>query len=205
MARAAAAFAWAIESGMLFGPCAVPATNMPARCVSTGASLGWYSRMKPRRPGLHAGDVGDVARALAGLEAGGEHDEVVEVLALAARHRVLETHEQAAVLLLEDLADPAAHVAHPALLHETVVLLVRLAGGAQVGVADRDLRVGVVLLDERGVEGREEAADGGAVLVAGAGRVARADALQHEDALRDGAVARALQLADRSGRRPQQA
>ena len=141
MARAAAALAWAMESGMLFGPCAVPATNIPARWVSTGASLGWYSRMKPAAAGLHAGDVGDVARALAGLEPGGEHDEVVDVFLLAPGHRVLEAHAQAAVLLLEDLADAAAHVAHAALLHEPVVLLVRLAGRAQVGVADGDLGV----------------------------------------------------------------
>ena len=47
MARAAAAFAWAMDSGIVLGPWAVPHRNMPVRCVSTGASLGWNSRMKP--------------------------------------------------------------------------------------------------------------------------------------------------------------
>src|ERR1019366_4551595 len=47
MARAAAALAWAIESGMFLGPWAGPHRNMPARWVSTGASLGWYSLTKP--------------------------------------------------------------------------------------------------------------------------------------------------------------
>ena len=47
MARAAAAFAWAIDSGIVLGPWAVPQRNMPVRCVSTGASLGWNSRMNP--------------------------------------------------------------------------------------------------------------------------------------------------------------
>ncbi len=173
MTRAAAALAWAIVSGMLFGPCAVPATKMPERCVSTGLSLGWYSLMKPAAALLQAGDAGDLGRAVAGLEAGREHDQVEQLLDLAAGERVLEAHAQALVGLLDDLADAAAHVAHAALLHEPVVLLVRLAGRAQVGVADRHLGVGVVLLDERAVQRREQAADGRAVLVA-ASRCSRA-------------------------------
>ena len=105
MARAAAALAWAIESGMFLGPCAVPHRNMPVRCVSTGASLGWYSLMKPAAGGLQAGHLGDVRRCRRdGLEAGREHDEVEELLVLAPGHRVLEAHAQALVGLLDDLA-----------------------------------------------------------------------------------------------------
>ena len=154
------------------------------RCVSTGRELGVELADEAGGRGLHAGHAGDVLRALGALEPGREHDEVVGLLALAAGHRVLHAHREAAVLLLEDLADAAAHVAHAALLDEPVVLLVRLAGRAHVGVADGDLGVGVVLLDQRAVQRREQAADRRAVLVAAAGAVARAHALEHEDALR---------------------
>ena len=85
MARAAAALAWAIDSGIVLGPWAVPQRNMPVRCVSTGAQLGVELADEAGRGGLHAGDAGDVLRALGALEAGGEHDEVVLLLALGCR------------------------------------------------------------------------------------------------------------------------
>src|SRR5674476_19801 len=154
---------------------------------------------------LSAGHSGDVERALAGLEASAEHHHIEALLLFAPRHRVLETYREAPIPLLEDLADAAAHVAHAAFLHQAVVLLVRLAGRAQVGVADRHFGVGVVLLDERAVQRREQAADGRAVLVAGAGAVARAYALQHEDLLRHRAVGGPQQLPLGRPRRRQQA
>src|ERR1019366_9079314 len=48
--RAAAALACAMVSGMPLGPWAVPAMKIPARCESTGRSLGWYSLRKPAAP-----------------------------------------------------------------------------------------------------------------------------------------------------------
>ena len=139
MTRAAAALAWAIVSGMFLGPCAVPARNMPVRCVSTGLSLGWYSLMKPAaavcRPATRAiSAVPSLASRPAESTTRSNRSSILRPVKVSSKRT-----REALVRLLDDLADAAAHVAHAALLHEPVVLLVRLAGRAQVGVADGDL------------------------------------------------------------------
>ena len=193
-ARAAAALAWAIESGMSWvpGPCRTGTSG--ALGVDRG-ELGMVFLDEAGGGGLQAGDLGDLPGAVRGFEAGRKHDQVEQLLVLASGHGVLEAHAQALVGLFDDLADAAPHVAHAAALHEPVVLLVALARRAHVGVADGDLRVGVVLLEQRGVQRGEQAADRPSSARCRWSGSPRADALEHEDLLRHGAVGGPVDLA----------
>ena len=92
MTRAAAALAWAIVSGMFLGPCAVPGDEDAGALRVDRLELGVVLLDEAGGAGLQAGDAGDLDGAVAGLEAGREHDQVERLLGLAAGEGVFEAH-----------------------------------------------------------------------------------------------------------------